>query len=376
MGSAIVVGAGVVGCSVALALAKRGFAVTVLERSAARFEAPGETGAASWAAAGILGAQIATREDGPLARLCAASRAMYPAFAREVEALAGAEVELRPSGLLRPAFSAEELDGFVAERAWQERAGLRVEVLDAKAARAIEPELGPGLAGAVRFPDEARVDPPKLLAALRDAVERSGATLRFASATRRVRVHHGRAVGVELEGGDVIEADLTVLAAGSWSSSVEDAVPLELEVLPARGQMIELHAHAGLVRGPIEHPVAYLSPRDDGRVLVGSTVELAGFQKGARAGAVASLLAGAVRLVPALGGAAVVRTWAGFRPFVRDELPLIGRAPGVDGLVLATGHHRNGVLLAPITAAMIAALVTGEASPFDAAPFSCARASS
>jgi glycine oxidase len=372
MRSVVVVGGGVIGCACALALTRRGFRTTVLERGADRVEAPGASGAATWAAAGIVGAQVATRKRTPLSALGVASRALYPAFAATIRELTGLDVELRPCGLLRPAFSSNELAAFEADAAWHEESGLRVERLDAAAARAREPALSDEVQGALLFPDELRVDPPSLLAALRTAVERAGATFALGADARRVIARGGRALGVELTEGQAIDADAVVIAAGSWSSLVEGAsLPADV-VQPARGEIVELRTERPILRGIIDGAGTYLSPRDDGRVLVGSTMELAGYKKGATAGAVRDLLACAVRLAPALADASVSRTWAGFRPYVRDELPLLGPT-SVEGLFVATGHFRNGVLLAPVTAEIVAALALGEPPPFDLAPFSPLR---
>jgi glycine oxidase len=372
VGAVLVIGGGVIGCASALALARRGVKATVLERGPSRTEEPGETGASTWAAAGIVGAQIATRSDGPLARLCLAGRARYPAFVDALRDLTGLDVQFRPAGVLRPALDADELAAITAEVAWQEPAGLRVERLDAAATRALEPSLTPDVVGAVRFPDDPRVDPPSLLAALRVAVERAGAELRTGAEVRRIVVREGRARGVELTDGTTLAADAVVVAAGSWSSLVEGSSLPAGSVEPARGQIVELKLPAQILNGVIEGTGAYLSPRDDGRVLVGSTVERVGYRKGATAGAVRDLLAGAIRLVPALEGATVTRAWAGFRPVARDELPLLGPT-GVEGLVVATAHFRNGVLLAPVTGDIVAALVLGEAPPYDIAALSPMR---
>jgi glycine oxidase len=187
-----------------------------------------------------------------------------------------------------------------------------------------------------------------------------------------VIVRGGRARGVELADGAAIEGSAVVLAAGSWSSLVEESTLAPGAVQPARGQMVELRLPDQILRGVVEGARGYLSPRDDGRVLVGSTVELVGYKLGATAGAVRDLLAAATHLVPALAAATVGRTWAGFRPYTRDETPLIG-ATATEGLFLATGHFRNGVLLAPVTGEIIAALVTGGTPEVDASAFAPAR---
>jgi glycine oxidase len=369
----IVVGAGVVGCACALALARRGAGVTLLERGAARLEAPGETGVSTWAAAGILGAQIATREDGPLARLGVESRRRYPAYVAAIQEETGLDVELRPAGVLRPAFDEGALADLRAEVAWQERAGLRVEHLDAAATRAIEPALSPGVVGAVRFPDDLRIDPPSLLVALRAAAARAGVRFRAGSEVRRVIARGGRARAVELADGATVEGDAVVLAAGSWTSLVEGASLAPDAVRPARGQMVEVRLPSQILHGVVEGARGYLSPRDDGRVLVGSTVEHVGYRLGATAGVVRDLLAAATELAPALADATVTRAWAGLRPYTPGEVPLIG-ATATAGLFLATGHFRNGVLLAPVTGEIIADLVTGSTQGLDASAFSPSRA--
>ncbi len=236
----LVIGGGVIGCAAALALARRGVRAIVLERGQARPEAPGETGASSWAAAGIVSAQVATCADGPLARLCIAGRALYPAFAATLRELTDLDVQLRDAGVLRPAFTESELRGFVAESAWQVPAGLRVEHLDAAAVRVLEPALSPEVVGALRFPDDPRIDPPSLLAALRAAIERTGAELRTGAEVRRILVSEGRVNGVELADGSTLAASTVVVAAGSWSSLIEGATLPTGSVEPARGQIVEL----------------------------------------------------------------------------------------------------------------------------------------
>ncbi len=247
---------------------------------------------------------------------------------------------------------------------------LRIETLDRAALREIEPEIGEGAVGGVRFPDDARVDPRKLLDAIDGALSTANVT-RCTSVVRRVLHDGARAIGVEDETG-ARHARHVVVAAGSWSALVGDVGLAASDVVPARGQMLELRAAPGLLRGVVLAPDAYFSPRDDGRVLVGSTVELAGFDDRVTASAARDLLNAAVRRVPALANASLTDSWAGLRPFTKDELPIIGPS-GLDRLILATGHFRNGILLAPITAEIVAALVEGLAPPVDLAPFSPAR---
>jgi glycine oxidase len=368
----LVIGGGVIGCAVALAARRRGLSVTLLERGElGPVGHPGPEG--SGAAAGIVGAQLeALHGDGPLSRLCLLSRDRYPAWVEGLAELTGADVELRPCGVSRVVTDGAALETLFHDVAWQEQAGFRVERLDAQAARALEPALSPAVIGGVRFPDDPRIDPPALVAALRLAVARAGVTLRPQSRVARVLVRGGEACGVLLEDGSEIAGGAVVVSAGSWSSLIGDTSLHAEAVRPARGQMLELFVEAPLLRGVVEGPDCYLSPRDDGRLLLGSTVELVGFRPGATVGAASALLQAAMRLVPAIEGATLRRAWAGLRPYTSDERPLIGEV-GIEGLVIATGHFRNGVLLSPITGEIVAALLMGEPSPVDLAPFAPTR---
>ncbi len=362
----VIVGAGVMGCAVAFELARRGVAATVLERSVPGAEA-------SSAAAGMLGAQVESHAPGPLVDLCVASRARFGGWAGALREATGIDVEHRVCGVTKVAFDIAELDAMEEHASWQRAAGLRADTLRASDVRAREPEIAGEVIGGVSFPDEARVDPPRFLKALRIAAERAGATFRTGAIVRRLHVEGDRCSGVELEAGDTLAAAHVVLAAGSWSTLVGGAPLAPDAVRPARGQIVELLLPAPIQRGMVLGAKAYLSPRDDGRVLIGSTLEFVGFDRGVTAGAVRDLLAAATRLIPRLERADLGRAWSSFRPYTQNELPLIG-ASGVERLSLATGHFRNGILLSPITAEIVASRIVGTAPPIDPAPFAAPRA--
>lgn len=360
----VVLGGGVIGCASALRLAEAGAKVVVYERSAPGAEA-------SSAAAGILGAQIEARAPGPATDLSLASRELWPGFAEKLRKGTGIDVEQRTCGVLELASDAAGLDAVASHAAWQTELGLTVERLDAEAVRAIEPALAGELAGGVRFVGDGRVDPPKLMRAVQVAASRAG--VRFTTGTQARSVEHarGRVTGVSLDDGRAIAAAHVVVAAGSWSSLI-GGLPIErLAVRPARGQIVELTTGAPLFRSVVFAPGCYFSPRDDGRLLVGSTLEFVGFRREVTARAVRDLLDAALRIAPALADAAIGRTWSGFRPATDSGRPLLGPA-GVEGLVLATGHFRNGILLAPITAEIVHASVLGRPPPLDLAPFALA----
>lgn len=358
----IVIGGGAIGCGAALALARRGARVRVLER-----DRPGAE--ASSAAAGILGAYAEAHDGGPLVSLCLASLAMYGAWAGSLTEATGIDTGHRPCGSMRvffdPAAFAEGSRDSVAAF------GPSAKVLDAAGARAAEPSLSAGVAGAVLFPGDRRIDPPELLRALEGSARRVGVTFDPPAAAARILVEGDRAVGVTLASGDVVRAGAVVLAAGAWSLLEGSGLAAGV-IEPIRGQMIELRTAARPFDRVFFGPGAYLSPRDDGRVIVGSTQEHAGFRKAVTARGIRGLLDGAVALVPALEDAEIARTWSGLRPSTPDGAPLLG--PGsARGLVVAAGHFRNGILLAPITGEIVAALVHGEAPPVDIAPFAVDR---
>jgi glycine oxidase len=357
----VIVGGGVMGCAIALRLAQRGLAPLVLERSVPGAEA-------SSAAAGILAPQQEAEGDGPMLELGLKSRALFPRLVEELRELTGVDVGYRASGLLA-LFSENDREKFVARAAWQKARGLRVELLEREEARTLEPAIGDA-AGALHFPDEAQVDPPLLVRALQLAAARAGAEF-VSSYVRHIAHEGGRVRAVELES-ERVDTGVVVIAAGSWSSLVEGAGLPSRAVRPMRGQMVELETRPAPFSRVLFGAGGYLVARSDGRVVAGSTMELAGFRKEVTAAGLESLLAMVRKNVPALGDAPVRRFWAGFRPFTDDHLPFLGPT-AIDGLHLATGHFRNGILLTPITADAVAAAIAGEKPPIDLAPFSIAR---
>lgn len=361
----VVVGGGIMGCAVALRLALRGVSVIVIERGIPGAEA-------SSAAAGILGPQMEADSAGPLLDLGLRSRALFPALAAELRDATGIDVGYERSGVLALAVDGAGAAELTARRAWQMARGLRVEPLSSDQVHALEPNLGADVRGALRFPDDAQVNARDLARAFSQAAAHAGARFLQGRYVRRVVVAGGVAAGVELDG-EVLSAGAVVVAAGSWSGLVEGAGVPSSVVRPARGQLVSIETRPPLFRHVLSvHGRGYLVPRRDGTVLAGSTVEMAGFRKEVTVGGLAQILGMARSLVPALGDAPVTGTWSNFRPYTEDHLPVLGLTP-VRGLVLATGHFRNGILLAPVTAEAIASLVATGASDVDLAPFSVSR---
>jgi glycine oxidase len=352
--SAVVIGGGIMGCACAWELARHGKSVVLFERSVPGAEA-------SSAAAGILGASVEHEHEGPMRRLSRASRRLYPGFVRELTKKTGIDPEFRECGVLQVDFRkrADFRRG---------RDGARNRVLDGRGLRKLEPALSERLVAGLLHRGDARVSPPLLLRALRIAAAREGVVFRTGAYVRRVVVEDDRAVGIALDGGEVVRAKHVVVAAGSWTTLVEGTGLSAGAVIPARGQIVELETPEPLLRRVIFGKQAYLVPRDDGRVLVGSTLEFVGYRREVTAGAVHDLLGAALRLVPALSGAELRSSWSSFRPYTKSGLPLIGTT-ALPGLLLATGHYRNGILLAPVTAAIVGALVRGARPPVPVSAF-------
>ena len=347
----IIIGAGVVGLGAAWRLAQRGAAVTVFDKGCV-----GQ--GASHAAAGMLAA-CAEAEPGEeaLVALGRLSQSLWPAFAAELEQASGLSVDLRREGTLLLALTADDQKRLHHHLAFQQGLGLPLEWISAAEVRRREPHLAAAIAGAIWSPEDHQVDNRKLAAALRVAAERAGATIREHTPVERIIVANGRTSGIAIADGTEITADVVVLAAGAWSRAIAGLPPaLRPPVRPVKGQMIALAMDAPLISHVVWAPGVYLVPRNDGRLLLGATVEEKGFDTALTAGGVLSLLEAAWRALPAIEELPVAEMWVGHRPGSRDDAPILGPGP-VEGLVYATGHHRNGILLAPVTANAVARLV-------------------
>jgi len=366
--TALIIGAGVIGLGIGWRLAQRGAAVTLFDRAAAG-------SGASHAAAGML-AVCAEAEPGEekLIALGRRSQALWPDFAAELEKLTGQPVDLRREGTLVVALTADDQARMQHHLEFQHSLELPVEWISAREARRHEPHLA-SIAGAVWSPEDGQVDNRKLVAALKLACASAGVDIQEHRPVRRILLTDGCAVGVELADGTEHRGDTVVLAAGAWSRGIED-LPSALRppVRPVKGQMIALQMDAAvpLVTHVVWGPKVYMTPRLDGRLILGATVEEKGFDATITAGAVLALLEAAWRVFPAIEELPVAEMWAGHRPGSRDDAPILGYGPA-GGLIYATGHHRNGILLAPITADAIARLVLDGTMDPVIAPFGLDR---
>ena len=347
-----VIGGGVIGLGVAWRLAQRGAAVQVFDRGAAG-------AGASHAAAGMLAAcaEAEPGEEG-LTALGRESQARWPAFAAELLDVSGVDVELRPEGTLLLALTADDQARLAHQLVFQRKLGLPLHWIPAAETRRREPHLAGKLAGAVFSPEDTQVDNRKLVAALRVAAAAAGASINEYRAVKAISSRSGHVEGIVLTDGTKVPADTVVLAAGAWARSIEGLEPeLRPPVRPIKGQMLALRMDpaAPLLSHVLWAPGAYLVPRRDGRLLVGATVEEKGYDAALTAGGMLSLLEAAWRAVPAVEELPIDEMWVGHRPGSRDDAPILGAGP-LDGLIYATGHHRNGILLAPVTADAIARL--------------------
>jgi glycine oxidase len=339
-----IIGGGAIGLAIGWRLAAAGCAVTICERDAAGR-------GASWAAAGMLAAASeAEPGETALLRLNRHSQALWPGFARELEAASGMAIFYRDEGTLIIALDRDDRARLQATYEFQRGLGLDLVWLGAAETRSREPHLAPALAGAVFSPADHQVDNRLLVAALRAAFIGAGGILRENAPVDAVETRAGRAIGLRL-GGETLAADYVVLAAGAWSPRIAGLDGVRLPVRPIKGQMLALQMDPAvpLLRHVVWAPRAYLVPRRDGRLLIGGTVEERGFDARQTAGGMLALLDGAWRAVPAIEELPIAESWVGFRPGSRDDAPLLGPC-AVDRLVLATGHYRNGILLTPATA--------------------------
>jgi glycine oxidase len=336
----------------------------------------GEAGhGASWAAAGMLAAAVETEPgEEPLLPLTLESQRMWPDFAREVEAVSGSSINYRDEGTLVVALNRDDAAQLRHSYEFQKSLGLDLHWLNAAEAREREPHLKPGIAAAVWSPNDHQVENRDLGRALAVAARNAGAELVEHCPVREIVLAGGRAAGVISERGHG-PADVVVLAAGPWSREV-GGIPSENlpPVRPIKGQMLALQMDrkAPLLRHVVWLPRGYLVPRNDGRLIIGGTVEERGFDASLTAGGLLALLEGAWRAVPTIEELPIAESWVGFRPGSRDDAPMLGPS-GIDGLVIATGHHRNGILLTPVTAAVVSQFVLTGRLPENARPFSPKR---
>ena len=365
---AVVVGGGAIGLACAWRAARRGARVALVERS----QPPG---GATRVAAGMLApvGELAFGEP-ELLKMTLAAAELYPEFVAELEAASGLGADYRRDGALHVALDRDEAAELRRVHELQRSLGLGAEWLPPRRCRELEPGLTPSFNGGVHAPGEGSVDPRALTAALLAALgEEEGVVLRTGSSVETALFEGERIAGVRTDSGEELRAAATVLATGAWSGAAEWLPPqARPAVRPVKGQILELRSPDGAA--PCSRIVAservYLVPRGDGRLIVGATVEEQGFDTAVTAGGVHELLREAYRLLPDVAEMQLVEAAAGLRPGTPDNLPLVGPSP-IQGLLWATGHYRNGILLAPLAAeTLVDALAATPAAPSSFSPHS------
>jgi glycine oxidase len=340
---AVIAGGGLIGASIALELAEAGMKVGLYDA-----KEPGRE--ASWASGGMISPAPENAGMIPFMPMSLASVALYPEFIGRVEELTGAKVGYRQCGALDVILGGDAQEELSTYIALQHGVGLRAEALSAEDAREMEPALTEEVQAAIFRPDEASLDARIFTGAVIDAARQKGVQVFPGNAAKAVLKSQGHCHGLQLETGRT-EARWTIISAGCYSARIEGAEPYA-PVSPTKGQMVGLRCESMEIKRILWLEHKYLVPRSGGKIIAGSTIEQTGFDNHVTAGGVNTILSGVMRMVPGLESARIEETWAGLRPDSPDHLPIIGPTD-VEGLLIATGHFRSGVLLAPVTARMI-----------------------
>ncbi len=332
----------------ARSLLKRNWNVTVLEKGPFGQEA-------SWAGGGILSPLYPWRYPEEVNRLVFTSQSEYPSLVKELEEETGIDSEHIKSGLL--VLGAEDIGD--ADK-WAKQNQISYQIQDKEACIKLEPLLTRQTRQCLFLPNIAQIRNPRLLKAIQASLQRNGATMLTDSEVIEIESGADQARAVVIKGGQRLEADCFVIANGAWSGRLLRQMKIELPIQPVRGQMLLLHARSGLMNKMVLSDNRYLIPRNDGQIIVGSTVEQVGFDKSTTNEAFAGLRKFATDTVSELANARVIRHWAGLRPGCGDGIPYIGPHPHIEGLFINAGHFRNGIVMAPASAELLAGLINGE----------------
>ncbi len=367
-----IVGGGVIGCAIAWRLAQAGMKVVVVER--------GDIGReASHAAGGMLVPLAEADNADDLFHLCVASRAMYADFANELRLASGLDIEYRTEGTLYLSLTEHDDEELERRWQWQHAAGMNVKRLNADCARKLEPQINGKLRWALKFPDDHQVNNRLMVEALRLSAQNAGVEFQTLTEVERLLIEScaGReqVVGIKTSRGE-IRSNNVIVAAGSWSSllkSESEVLLPNLKVGPVHGQMVAVEMPAPPVNHIIYSCRAYVVPRLGGFVIAGSTSDKFGFEKRVTADGMASIIERAKEILPGFGNLTITEIWSGLRPRAGDGLPVIGPDASVAGLVYATGHYRNGILLTPITAKVVSEIILKGETRVPLSPFRPAR---
>lgn len=349
----VIIGAGIIGCAIAYELTKQQVNVIVVEK-ASRVGTE-----ASWAGAGILTSHASTHE--PYPELCRASLAMYPLLASELKEETDIDIEFIRSGTLSIYFDEAEAAGLIGLADRRVNRGFSAEVLTPEQTWELEPSISQNIAGAVLFPEDGHVRNPKTVTALAIGAANNGAKFLLGNGVTGFSQDSNRVDGV-IVNGDIIHANSFVIAAGCWSGQLTAMLECQIPISPAKGQIVLLETIPPIFQRTIDGLGIYIVPRNDGKILLGATVEFVGYDKTPTVEGIKQMIDAAVTISPDLVKCKFEQTWAGLRPYYKAG-PCLGYLPNHENVVLATGHYKNGILLAPITGRLISELlVSGKPS--------------
>ena len=360
----VIIGGGVIGCSIAYHLAGAGANVTLVER--------GKVGSgASDVAAGMVAALSENLALGEPLSLALRSRSLLLDMLPSLQSESGIDVEYLSPGILHIGVTEDEEAELRGRLSWQEPLGMGVRWLEPQEVYRAEPALGEGVRGALFSPNEGHLNSRRLVRAYAQAAARRGATILQDTEVRGLMNRQRRVTGVRLASGE-IEADWVVMASGAWAGRHGDWLDLNIPVQPVRGQIVSTRILPSPISSIVWRGITYLVPKADGAIVIGTTRERVGFTDRATLRGVSGILAGAIDLVPAVADAELGHVWAGLRPGSPDDSPILGPVDGWDGLLLAVGHYRSGILLSAATGKLIAdCIVGGDAAPM--LPFALSR---
>ncbi|MCB9767935.1 MAG: glycine oxidase ThiO [Candidatus Omnitrophica bacterium] len=357
----LIVGGGVIGCAIARELAQEGISSTILERGEPCREA-------SWAAAGALIARANEAEEGPLLAFKQQSLGMFEDLCSELREETGIDSGFRKTGGIDLFPTEEDIAQSEEFLGWQRKYGIEVERLSASDLRRMEPNLTDEIEHGALFPKFTQVRTPWFTRALLTSALKKGAKLETHTEVLGFITEGDRVVGVKTDREECF-ADTVILAAGPWSQALSQLLGREIPGVPVKGQIILLNDRSRPVEHIVHYGKTYLTPRDEGRIVVGSTEEWVGFQRRNTLEGIAHLLTSAKGFFPCLDKSSVEDVWHGFRPLTLDGLPFIGPFEGLEGFLCATGHYRSGIILSPITARVVAESMLGKPLSFDVSPF-------
>ncbi len=353
-----VIGGGIIGCAVGYDVARRGARAVVVEAGEAG-------GGASGALAGMLAAQGEAHQPGPLLDLLLAGRDQHKVLADDLIAFTGLDPEYTWEGTLRVAGDDQSREALTQEHAWQRDRGLDARLLSADGLRALEPAVRPDAVAGLHFPQDGQVNPPQLLEALQVGIGLAGSRILEYTTVTGFLGGRARVTGLVTTAGEV-DADVVVLAGGDTSDQLAARLGLTLPMVPVKGQMVVARTRPVPIRANVwDAGRFYVVPKRDGRVVIGATEEPGVRDRRPTLGGIRDLGTAATVLIPSLAEALFEEAWGGLRPGTRSGNPILGPVHGIDGLLLATGHFRNGVLLSAVTGTAIGALALGEKPPID-----------